>query len=77
MDHCETYTIAHEDAAKESCERAFAEGRGTWAHILVEEVAEALGAPTEVDLREELVQVAAVAIQWVRCIDRRQSGLGS
>ncbi len=55
-----------------ACQRAFAEGRGTWRHILDEEVAEAY-AETGDALSEELVQVAAVAVQWRAAQQRRNS----
>lgn len=43
----------------------------TWRDILTEEFAEAMEAATEAELRAELLQVAAVACQWVGAIDRR------
>lgn len=47
-------------------------GRLTWTDILLEELFEALAEPEGSEaLRTELVQVAAVAIQWVLAIDRR------
>jgi hypothetical protein len=48
-------------------------GRGlAWRHVLDEEVAEAYGAiGDDAALREELVQVAAVAVAWIEAIDRR------
>lgn len=49
-------------------------GECSWDRILLEEVAEAMDECAEDDvvhLREELVQVAAVAVAWVECIDRR------
>ena len=49
---------------------AFAEGRGTWRHILDEEVAEAY-AETGPELSTELIQVAAVAVQWRAAQARR------
>ena len=49
---------------------AFAEGWGTWRHILDEEVAEAY-AETGAELSTELVQVAAVAVQWLAAQARR------
>jgi hypothetical protein len=58
------------DMARESCQRAFAEGDGTWRHILEEEVCEAFAESDPVKLRAELVQVAAVAVQMVEAIDR-------
>lgn len=51
-----------------------ATGESSWAPILLEEVAEAieaawLGDPTA--LRTELVQAAAVLVQWIEAVDRR------
>jgi hypothetical protein len=48
-------------------------GRGvvTWRDILLEEVFEALAESEPTALRAELVQAAAVAVQWVETIDRR------
>lgn len=74
--------IAHEGAAKALCNEAFALDRGSWAHILVEEVAESVSAAAGYDyepsavglsaLRAELVQVAAVAVKWVEHLDKQQ-----
>lgn len=61
------------DLAKESCETAFAAGRGTWLDILLEEVMEASAEEDEDKLKVELIQVAAVAESWVAAIDRRQA----
>lgn len=55
--------------AKILCEYAFKEGIGTFAHILVEEVAESIDSPTLDEMRAELIQVAAVAVQMVEVID--------
>ena len=47
----------------------------TWSHVLVEEVAETVEAARSKDpahLREELVQVAAVAVKWIEHLDRRR-----
>lgn len=68
------YGVPHEAFAKESCERAFREGRGTYADIAVEEVAEAIGAEDEQARRAELVQCAAVFVAWIEAIDRRAGG---
>lgn len=43
----------------------------TWARILLEEVFEAVVEKDPARLRAELVQVAAVAVQWIEVIDRR------
>lgn len=47
-----------------------------WLPILTEEVGEAAKAMNENDpgLREELIQVAAVAMAWVEAMDRRAKG---
>lgn len=51
-------------------DKSFAEGHGTWADILLEEVAEALAEDEPARVREELVQVAAVAVKFIDAIDR-------
>lgn len=43
----------------------------TWRDILWEEVREVFAEEDPGPLREELLQVAAVAISWVNAIDRR------
>ena len=47
------------------------DGSVTFEHILTEEVLEALAESDPIRLREELIQVAATAVQWVQTIDRR------
>jgi hypothetical protein len=61
------------DQMRRLCDLASQEGRLTHAHILEEEVAEALAETDPAKLREELVQVAAVAVKWIEEIDRRAS----
>ncbi len=63
-------TRCEADIAREECEAAFAEGRGTYKHILVEEVYEAFAESDKAKLRTELIQVAAVAVAWVEKLDR-------
>lgn len=53
------------------CDKRFRDGIGTWLDILLEEVGEALAEDEPEKLREELLQVAAVAVAWVEAIDRR------
>lgn len=43
-----------------------------WRDILLEEVFEAMAEDDQDRLRKELMQVAAVAVAWVECIDRRK-----
>lgn len=59
------------DCARTECQRLFKEGYGTWLAVLREELAEAFAESDPVKLRDELVQVAAVAVNWVESIDRR------
>ena len=42
-----------------------------WNLILLEEVYEALAETDTALLRQELIQVAAVAVQWIEALDRR------
>jgi hypothetical protein len=51
------------------CERRHRAGEGTWADILLEEVAEVMEQDDPAKLRAELVQVAAVAFRWIQHID--------
>lgn len=78
---CEAHGIPEPRVARIICERAFAEGRGAWAHILVEEVSEAVEAAVRqsccplhaaCDLEHELYQVAAVAMAWAEHSRRRR-----
>jgi hypothetical protein len=57
-------------------ERAAEAGQLTWRHILLEEVAEAGAEHEPKRLREELIQVAAVAVAWAQAIDRRVAADG-
>lgn len=57
--------------AKRICEVKAEAGTVTWRDILTEEVCEAYAESDPVRLREELIQVAAVAQAWVEAIDRR------
>jgi hypothetical protein len=64
------------DAARELCEAQFKEGRGTYALILWEEMAEAFAEAGPEAQRKELLQVAAVAVAAVEAIDRAAGGEG-
>ncbi len=44
-----------------------------WDGILLEEVYEALAEEDPTRIREELIQVAAVAVCWVQAIDRQEA----
>lgn len=66
------YGIPSENDAKVACDAAFGVGQGTWSHILIEELAEAVFADNEQKRKEELIQVAAVAIAWIESIERNE-----
>lgn len=61
------------EQAKIETDRLAAEGFLTFRTILLEEVAEAFAEHDPSRLRAELVQVAAVAVQWVEAIDRARA----
>ena len=64
--------LPRERQAKEQCDYD-----PDWAKVLVEEVSEAVSAAGRGDAnhtREELIQVAAVAIRWIGAIDRGEVG---
>lgn len=74
----EHYEIPTEYRAQQMCRTAPKNGGDTWVNILLEEFAEAVQAATEKtreDLRIELIQVAAVTIQWIDNLDRRESNV--
>lgn len=58
------------DQCKKRTDIAAAAGSLTFADILLEEVFEAVAEEDPDKLRAELIQVAAVAAQWVEAIDR-------
>lgn len=66
----ETRQRVDADECRAVCQRNFARGDGTWHDVLLEEVAEAFAERETAKLREELVQVAAVAVAWIECLDR-------
>jgi hypothetical protein len=57
--------------AQRTTDRLAETGAATWRDVLLEEVFEAIAARDDESLRRELVEVAAVAVQWVEAIDRR------
>lgn len=66
--------IPSEDVAKAAYEQQVRENRASWLDVLIEEVAETVRPAVDGDLeklREELVQVAAVAVRQIEDIDRR------
>ncbi len=87
----EEYEIPSAPRAKNNCETRARQDKCTFGHILVEEVAEAIEAATELQcqlavngdresligdrniaLQKELIQVAAVCVQWVEFLRERR-----
>lgn len=66
-----SWEIEAAKSARRVCDRKADLGTVSWADILHEEYAEALAERDVERLREELVQVAAVAVAWIEAIDRR------
>lgn len=64
------YGIIDEKTAKTYCEDGVKDGDLCWANILVEEVSEALSAPNKENMREELIQCAAVVVAMIESLDR-------
>ena len=60
------------DWARDRCNSLFTAGTGTWFDILLEEVYEAAAEEDSKQLKEELYQVAAVAVAWIESIERKQ-----
>lgn len=60
--------------AKKQCEHEARIGKSTWRGIALEEIAEAFAETDPVKLRAELVQAAAVLVNWIGAIDRRKKG---
>jgi predicted house-cleaning noncanonical NTP pyrophosphatase (MazG superfamily)/8-oxo-dGTP pyrophosphatase MutT (NUDIX family) len=59
------------DQARRECAAAAAAGELTWRHVLTEEFFEALAEDAPQRLRTELIQTAAVAVQWAQSLERR------
>lgn len=56
---------------KEASQNEGGDGSITFEQILTEEWSEAIAESNPAKLRAELIQIAAVAVQWVEAIDRR------
>lgn len=72
----EEYEIPNAGRAKVHTDLRARQGQVTWAHIAVEELAEAVEAAAlgdEDTVRTEVVQLAAVCVQWAQAIDRRRA----
>jgi len=69
---CEHYEIPEEGRAKAMCEIAHERKETTFAVIVIEELSEAISClDDEAKMRAELIQCAAVIVNWIGAIDRR------
>jgi len=66
----QNYSIPSEVMGKQTCDRRFDVGTGTWADIAIEEMCEIVGEFDPVKRREEIIQLAAVCVAWAEKIDR-------
>jgi len=64
-------TLAQPKEAQAECEWQRDKGTMTWADIAVEELSEAVYERDDAKRRAELIQVAAVAVAWIECMDRK------
>lgn len=64
------HRVVAANEARQQYELAAADGALTYLHIMEEEVREAFAETDAPTLRAELIQVAAVAVQWVEKLDR-------
>ena len=68
------YGIPTAQAAQAETDAAARAGHCSWAHIAIEELAEAIEAAAlrdEAAVRTEVLQLVAVGVQWLQAIDRR------
>jgi hypothetical protein len=75
------YRIPSAEDCREICSHRKQAGIVSWLDVALEELAEVNEASldavnpystgTEAEVREELIQLAAVCVAWVECIDRR------
>ena len=59
------------DQWRDMVNQRLADGTVSWTDILFEEAHEAAAEADPAKLRAEVVQIAAVAVAWLECIDRR------
>lgn len=63
------YGIREEEDAKLVTDRAMKDGRLTWAHVAVKELAEVIGCKDDATRRVELIQLMSVCQRWIQKID--------
>jgi hypothetical protein len=74
VDVADYYGLPTATEAKTLTDTTAAEGNASWVAIATEELAEAVEAAASGDedaVRAEVIQLAAVCVQWAQAIDRR------
>lgn len=66
------FEMPSESRAQSLCDQAHKDGKLTWGHILVEELAEVLDSFSEEEREKELIQLAAVAVWAVEDLRRKR-----
>lgn len=66
---------AFEHSTREHCEHAFEAKHGSWFDILHEELAEVNGTDDPAEQRKELIQLGAVVMGAIECLDRKAGRL--
>lgn len=74
---CEHFEIPTEARAKFLCNNSFKNGQGTFAHIAIEELSEAVSEFNIYTRRAEVIQLASVCVAWVESIDEQINHLES
>lgn len=72
---CKEYEVPSENRATMLRSVAFTRGRLSFAHLAVKELSDIISASNDVDRREEIVQLAAVCVQWIESLDRNAERL--
>lgn len=67
---CRVYHIPSAAECKQRLETIGGRGSIAWTDIMLERFSDAVAAPDEFRRREDLVQIAAIAMEWIESIDR-------
>jgi len=67
----ETYGLPSANTAREDVEISREMNYISWAGVATEELCEVVECKNDIERREELVQLGALIIAWIECIDRK------
>jgi len=68
---CRVYHIPSKAECRQRLDVIGGRGSIAWTDVLLERFADAVAAPDEFQRRADLVQIAAIAMEWIESIDRR------